>query len=164
MSTILKICKKHGELTKEDLKTGVYKGKKYRKCKKCESERVKEYYKKIYADTEKHAKLKQKDKDYWSKNKDSIKKRRVENDDPGKRREQYKKYAPRYREKCNEKQKEYRETLSDVYMRKIIQCGNKNIPLMSIPQSMIKLKRTIMLAKKSIKNLNEINLKRRSER
>ncbi len=159
MTEVVKTCNKHGDLTLKDLKVGIYKGKQYKKCRKCEIERSREYYKKLKADPDAQKRLRKKDKDYWENNKEKIKERRIKNNDPAKRREQYKKLAPRYRENCNLKQKEYRENLSDTYMRRIIQNGNKSIPLMSIPQGMLKLKRAIMLGKKEIKKINESKLK-----
>lgn len=161
---IIKICKKHGDLTIKDLKTGIYKGKKYKKCKKCELERSRVYREKLYSDPATHEKEKQRNKKYWEENKQEIKQRRIKNNDPEKRRNQYKKYATKYRDYCNSKQKEYRENLHDSYIRKIIQNGDKNIPLMSIPPGMIKLKRAIIMARKAIRNSIEHKLKRRIEK
>ncbi len=150
---IIKVCKKHGDLTINDLSIGVYKNKKYKKCKKCENDRSVIYREKIRANSILHEIEKQKDRDYWTNNKDKIKQRRIKNCDPVKKRMQYKKYSLRYREHYNQKQKEYRENLSDTYIRKIIQNGNKNITFMSIPEGMIKLKRSIVLARRSIKEI-----------
>jgi len=151
-------------LTAKDVKTGIYKGKRYKKCRQCEHERVKKYYAKIYADPDSYNKLKEKDKTYWKENKDKIKERRIKNDDAESRRKTYKKYAPRYREKCNTKQKQYREELHDTYIRKMIQNGDKNITFDMIPQSMVNLKRTILLAKKAIARNMQSNLKEKNNK
>lgn len=159
VNEIIKKCAKHGDLIAKDVKAGIYKGKKYKKCRKCENERVKKYYAKLYSDPETHNKLKEKDKAYWKENKEKIKEKRLKNGDAESRRKAYKKYLPRYREHCNAKQKQYREELHDTYIRKIIQNGDKNITFDMIPQSMVNLKRTIMLAKKAIARKFQENLK-----
>ena len=42
-----KICKIHGELKEKDIKSGIYRNKKYRKCRMCENDRSKEYREKL---------------------------------------------------------------------------------------------------------------------
>jgi len=156
---IIKVCKKHGDLTINDLSIGVYKNKKYQRCKQCAKDRCAIYNKKINENEILNEIKKQKNKDYWANNKDKIKQRRIKNCDPEKKREQHKKYASYYNKHWNKKQKEYRENLSDTYIRRVIQNGDKNIKLMSIPEGMIKLKRSIILARRSIKEITKKELK-----
>jgi len=156
MEKILKICSKHGELNESGVRGGVYKGKKYLKCRQCEIDRAREYTKKIYEDAEKIKKKHANDKKRWETKKNEITLQRQKPESLEKRRDAYKKLAPRYREKCNEKQKKYREELHDSYVKKVIQNGNKSIKFDAIPQGMINLKRSIMMLKKSISRKNII--------
>ena len=148
---IIKTCKIHGDLTLKDLKIGKYKNKTYRKCHKCELDRSKKYYAKIFADIDLRDKKRKKDHDYWENNKDKIKKRRKENFDKIKNNEQREKYSTYYKSHWNEKQKSYRNDLHDTYLKRLIQNGNKNIPLHSIPKEMIELKRSLVKVKRFMK-------------
>lgn len=153
-----KICKVHGELQKSEIKSGIYRGKKYRKCKYCELERSRKYHTEKYNDPEwvkqKHAK----DKKRWDEKKEQITEKRQTPESLQKRRDAYKKLAPRYREKCNKKQKEYRDTLHDHYVKKTIQNGDKSIKFDSIPESMVNLKRSLMMLRRGIKNKQISNI------
>lgn len=155
--TTVKTCQKHGELKVEDLKQGIYKGKKYRKCKYCETERSREYTKKIYADKELLKKKHQAHKDRWKNLKEEITKRRQKPECLEKRREWYAKNIDSQREVSIKKGKEYRDKLHDTYIKKIIKGDNKNISHDDIPQSLVDLKRSLMLCRKSIKNKTILN-------
>jgi hypothetical protein len=144
--TVYKKCKVHGDLTTlAQLKCGVYKGKKYKKCRQCENERVKKFAEKN------RDKLRAKDRKYWSEKKEEITKRRQAPDKLAKRREWGKenkeKYAPYYREK----QLKYKMTLADPYIKKRIQNGNKDILWDQITPGMVELQRAIFKAKGAIK-------------
>lgn len=161
MAEIKKTCLVHGVLKASDIKSGVYRGKKYNKCRLCDNERSKRRYDAIHKDAELHQKEKQRHKDYWAKNKTKIAQQRIARDEPAKRRETYQKYAPRYRAKCNAKQKEYREQLHDTYIRKMIQDGNKELKFSDIPQSLVEFKRSLILMRKKMK---EFNINQRMEK
>ena len=143
----MKKCNKHGELKDSDIKSGVYKGKPYKKCRICENARAKAYAKKN------KEKVKEKDKKYWVEKKEIITKRRQAPEKLAKRREWDKnnrdKYAPYYREK----QAKYRDELATPYIKKRIQNGDKMIAFSDITDSMVELQRAIFKTKSAIKNL-----------
>lgn len=149
--TIVKICSKHGDLTEDDLKKGIYKGKRYRKCKHCELERSRAYHEQKYNDPEWVAEKHARDKKRWEEKKDEITKQRQSPEKMEMRRETYRRLAPRYRERCNAKQQEYRDTLHDHYIKKCIQNGDKSLRMNDIPKGMVELKRSIMILKKGIR-------------
>jgi hypothetical protein len=153
-----KICKIHGELSPDLIKSGVYKGKPYRKCKQCEYERGVIYHKKQREDIEKLEAKRLKDKAYWEANKTKIKERRLTPESQARRKASYPIYNERYRTKYKEKQAEYRDNLHDSYIKKLIQNGDKNIKIDSIPQSIIEFKRSLIKLKKGIKteNINQV--------
>lgn len=148
----IKVCAKHGELSEKDVKQGVYKGKKYRKCKYCELERSRKYHGKMYENEEWVKKKHATDKERWEKKKEEIKLKRQKPSALEKRRLTYAENPDKYRTKCNDKQKEYRETLHDHYVKKCIQNNDKELKFNKIPQSMINLKRSLMMLKKGIKS------------
>jgi len=150
-------CKIHGELAESEIKHGVYRSKKYRKCSHCELERSRKYHAKKYKDEEWVKEKHERDKKRWEEKKAEITLKRQNPESLAKRRAAYKKLAERYRDKCNAKQKEYRETLHDHYVKKIIQNGDKSIRIADIPPGMVMLKRAIMQAKKAIKIQNTLN-------
>jgi hypothetical protein len=148
------LCKVHGALTEASIKKGIYRGKPYRKCLACELARSRAYHKKKYADPEYIKKKHARDKARWEAKKPEIKAKRATPEAKAKRREAYKVLAPRYREKFNATQRVYRETLHDSYIRKMIQDGNKELKFADIPQSLVNFKRTLILARKRMKNFN----------
>ena len=147
----MKTCKIHGELSPENIKSGVYRGKKYSKCRLCENERSRVYTKKIYADPELVAKKHARDKARWQTKKAEITAKWQTPEARAKRKAQYKEYAPRYRESCNQKQQQYRENLGDHYVKKLIQNGNKDIKFNLIPPALVELKRSVIQLKRAIK-------------
>jgi len=150
---IVKSCSKHGPLTETDIRIDTWKNKVYRRCKKCIYEKNLKYFSKQATNEEYMKKKRERDALYWIKNKDEIMKKRVARDDNGKRRESYKINAEKYREIYKIKQQTYRDNLSDSYIRKIIQNGNKDIKFKDIPQALIECKRSCILLKKALKKI-----------
>lgn len=151
MNDIIKTCKIHGELKQNEIKSGIYKNKKYRKCLYCERERSRKYYSKKYEDNGFVEEKRGKDRKYWSENKAKITQRRRSNGALEKRREWYQDNILRERNRVTIKNKEYRNNLDDVYVKKIIRNGDPIIRSSHIPNSMVELKRAIMLVKRKIK-------------
>lgn len=149
---IVKRCSKHGDLKRSDLKTGIYRGKQYRKCKHCELDRSRKYRANVLLDEQKHEKMKEKDRNYWAQRKAEISERRRSPEALQKRREWHNKEEnrERYNEKYRVRQRQYREELSDTYVRRIIQNGDKNIKFCAITQSMIEFKRSLIGLKRGI--------------
>ena len=149
---IVKVCKIHGDLVEQDVQQGVYKGKKYKKCKLCELDRSRRYHAEKYQDEEWVKEKHERDRQRWIEKKDEITEKRQQPEARLKRRETYQKYYEAgHREYCKEKQKVYRETLHDSYVKKCIQDGDKSLRMADIPQSMIELKRSIMMLKKGVR-------------
>lgn len=138
---ILKTCKYHGNLYENDLiKKGKLKsGNQSYRCKKC----MKEMHHKNYEMNK--LKIKEKTQQYRSKNKEKVKEWKVD---------YYHKYKERDKEKKRKRDKKYydkgKDQLNDRYIKHLIQ---KRTPLKykDIPEELIKLKRTILLTKKQIK-------------
>lgn len=156
-NAIIKTCTIHGELTAAQCKMGTYNDKPYVKCHACELERSRVYHKKKYEDPEWVEKKHAADKKHWEENKDAIIKRRQRPEARVKRKENYTKYNERHRNDCNKKQQQYRDTLHDHYMKKIIQNGDKSIKFDDIPDAMVELKRATMMIKRGIKQKRTIN-------
>jgi hypothetical protein len=154
---ITKNCKIHGDISGDDIYDKTFKSKRIIKCKLCIKIKNDKYYKKVYQDENKVAEKKQRDKDRWKERKTEITAKRKQPEALAKRRDAYQKNIEKYRTKCNEKQKIYREQLHDVYIKKIIQNGDKNIPLDRIPRSLIEFKRAIIRFKKGITQTIIIN-------
>ncbi len=146
-----KECKYHGLVSGENVYDRTYKGRRIIKCKLCINDKNKKYYDKLYQDDLKAQAKRDKDNKYWKDNKEKITEKRKAPARLALRRDAYHRNADYYREKCNAKQKAYRENLHDSYIKKIIQDGDKNISFNDIPQSLIDFKRTIMNFKKSIR-------------
>jgi hypothetical protein len=145
--TKTKRCAKHGELSASQIKSGVYRGKKYNKCRKCENERFKKY-------RDKNAeKLNEKDKAYWKENKPKITERRQAPERLAKRREWAQQNKDRYASYYAAKQKKYESELADPYIKKRIQNGNKLIRFDMIPNSLVELQRAIIKARRGIKSI-----------
>lgn len=147
---IAKTCSKHGELKRADIKTGIYRGKRYIKCRLCELERSREYSKRIYGDENLHEAKKQKDRDYWKEKKDEITQRRKKPEALQKRRDWHNENKERYNAIYRERQREYREGLADTYVRRIIRNNDKNLSFSAIPESMLDLKRALMALKREL--------------
>lgn len=154
---IVKNCGKHGQLTLDQVHVYQYKGRTLRQCLQCKRDRARKHYDNPINREKKN----EKDRQHWAENKETITKRRKEGDYNENRRKYYQKNIEKYREICNEKQKVYRENMHSTYVRKIIQNGDKDIPLGLIPDSMVELKRSIMMLKKGIRNRSTIKLKER---
>lgn len=152
LEQIIKVCKKHGNLTVEQLDTGIYKGKKYYKCKKCEKQRKKLYWEKKYQDSEYMNKKKKRDNARWKLKKNEITEKRKTSEARHKRKIFYQENIEKYRGLYKVKQKHYRENLHDSYVRRIIQDGEKSIKFKMITPEMINLKRAIILLRRGIKN------------
>lgn len=148
---IVKICQIHGELSADQVKQGVYRGKKYKKCKQCEQARGVEYHKRLYADPEKAESKRAKDRAYWAENKEKVTAKRQLPERQAKRRETYKANQSHYNRLCKEKQQKYRDELHDHYIKKLIQNGDKSIKWDDIPPMMVEFKRTLIKLKKGIK-------------
>lgn len=154
---IIKTCSKHGDLEEKDVKQGVYKGKNYKKCRFCEIDRSRAYYKKMYEHANFVERKHEKDRLRWQEKKKEITKQRQTPEAQQKRREAYHAKKEHYNRHCKDKQKKYREELHDSYVRKVIQNGNKFLKLKDIPQPLIDLKRSLMLLNKGIKKRKNIN-------
>lgn len=148
---IVKICQIHGELSADQVKQGVYRGKKYKKCKQCEQARGVEYHKRLYADPEKAEAKRAKDRAYWAENKEKVSARRQLPERQAKRRETYKANQSHYNRNCKEKQQKYRDELHDHYIKKLIQNGDKSIKWEHIPPALVEFKRSLMQLKTTIK-------------
>ncbi len=146
-----KECKHHGLVKGDDVYERTYQGKVVTKCKLCINLKNKKYNEQFYKDEEKVKAKRERDNKRWATHKEEITEKRKAPERLEKRREAYHAKGDYYRDKCNQKQKVYRENLHDVYIKKIIQNGDKNITFESIPKSMIEFKRTLMNFKKSIK-------------
>lgn len=157
------ICKKHGELKKDDIKSGKYRNKNYRKCRLCERDRARDYTKRVNADPEKRKHRLDKDKNYWKENKDAITKRRQQPEVLEKRRKWHKENAGRYAEGYKLKQQKYKQELHDAYVKKIIQNGNKDLKFNEIPPAMVELKRAVMSLKRGIKLISNNNKRKNNE-
>lgn len=154
---IVKNCQKHGQLILSQVHVYKYKGRTLRQCLLCKRDRSRKHY----ADPFNREKKNTKDRQHWAENKETITKRRQDGNYNDNRRKAYHKNPERYREASNVKQQVYRDNLHDTYIKRIIQNGDKNIPLDSIPDGMVKLKRAIMMLKKGIRNKQTSNLKRK---
>lgn len=156
--TIIKICKKHGELSENDVRGGIYKGRKYIKCKQCETERSRIYSKKLYLDPDLVKIKHERDKARWENKKHEITLKRQQPDALEKRKEAYRKNIDKYRSFYKGKQKKYRDELHDTYIKKIIQNGNSLIRFDSISRQIVDLKRSLMILKKGIKTMKTNNM------
>ena len=144
----MKVCAKHGVLTKDDLiKKGKTKaGTPQYRCRMC----MKDLHDK-----------------YYEINRDIIlnKQNQYRIDNPDKRTEakykSWKKHADKNRDKDNERRKRFdkkqTETLADRYMKKLIVKGT-TLSWTDIPQSMIELKRSLLLLKKGMADTLQIKL------
>lgn len=146
--SIIKVCPKHGDLIQDDIKVWKYKNKTYRRCKKCISEKNSRYQEKMRNNAEWVAKKKEKDNARWSANKQQITEKRRQPEALKLRKEWYQENKERLCPTYREKQINYRKSLHDTYIRKIIQAGDKSLKFSNIPQSLVDFKRTIMQAKK----------------
>lgn len=153
-SGIKRRCGKHGDLTIEHVAVTQYKGKTQYQCRQCNRERARKHY----ANPEKRAKKQEKDRKYWEENKKAIMERRKRTQCNDKRRLAYCRNADAYRQQCNAKQAEYRRTLSDSYIKKLIQNGDKEIKFEDIPDSLVRL------AREKVRLRREIKRKQRKER
>ena len=148
-----KTCTIHGDLSEKEIKSGVYRGKKYYKCRHCEIERSRKYHAKKYQDKDwvnaKHAK----DKARWETKKEEIKKKRKTPEAMQKRRKTYAAHNEKYRESYIKKQRNYRDTLHDSYIKRLVRNGKKEADSFPLPKSMIEFKKAILLAKRKIKQI-----------
>ena len=153
-SDIVKRCTKHGELTISQVHVYKYKGKTLRQCLKCNRDRARKHYETQENRDKKNAK----DRERWRENKESITKKRKEGNYNANQRKYYYEKIEENREQYKAKQKKYRTELHDSYIKRVIQAGDKTIPLSSITQEMIQLKRAVMLLKGCIKKRKSINI------
>lgn len=164
MEKITKECKAHGVLAIENMKVGIYRGKRYIKCRFCENERARAYTKRKYNDPEFVKKKHERDKKRWEEKKEEITKKRQQPEALEKRRNAYHRNLDKYREECREKQQRYRDNLHTHYIKKIIKNDDKTIKFSAIPKEMVDLKRAIMQLKKGIKtNLSVGKLENRKK-
>lgn len=149
-----KVCRKHGLLTREQIRINVYKGKPQPKCIQCENERGKVYRAKN------PDKFKEKNKLQWEKNKDKIKVARQKPERIAKQKE----WLANNKERCNqlacERERKYRKELNHNYVKRKIINSNRFIHYEDIPPIMIELARANILLKRKI---NEIKLKKQME-
>lgn len=143
----MKVCKKHGYLTEDKIKSGIYKGKKYRKCRECENERAKVYVAKN------KEKIKVKEKAYWTKNKEKIQEKRALPENIEKNKKWREANKGKYNEHHKIKQREYRAELADTYIRRKIINGNQYIHAQDIPDTMVDLARANIHAKRRMYEL-----------
>ncbi len=148
----MKQCKIHGPLEATDLKIGIYKGKKYKKCKKCELIRSRAYYKKKYQDKEFVALKNENDRKRWKENKETITKKRQTPESKAKRNQWYQDNVDKERTRYRKKQTKYKDELHDTYVKKVIQSGDKNLKFSNIPPQLVAFKRSLMLLKRGIRN------------
>lgn len=147
MNKILKSCKKHGDLEKKDLikksidKKGVQKW----RCKHCMSDLHKENYKKNKEKVLKKCKL------YREENKELVLQWK---------RDYSKKHKERDRSKKQSRDKKRRinmvKNLTDEYMKHLIS-KRSAIKFNDIPQSLIALKRSLLIVKGKIKEQRMLN-------
>ena len=143
-SLIIKTCKKHGELKQEDIiKRGKHRsGNPAIRCRLCMKELHANHYKR---NKEKVAK---KNKEYKQNNREKI--REITNNYYAKIKDTDK-YKEKHRISHQKDAKKKVETLSDRYMRQLISRGS-GIKYSEIPDSLVSFKRSLLLAKKCIKN------------
>jgi len=155
---IIKICKKHGDLTLEKMiKSGVTHGKQRYKCKAC----MKEVHRHNYEKNKEKIKLAHE----LYKAKDPIKYQEMKNIS---KRKAYAANADKYRarrresEKKNpqlkrDRNKKYKDKivgeLSDIYVRKKL-CENSGLSRKDIPQELVEFKRIVMRMKREIRKRN----------
>jgi hypothetical protein len=148
MTDIIKTCKKHGDLTREQVvkKSKNKEGKILYRCKAC----LKEYHRNHYVkNTEK---LLNKTKKFNEENRERYLSRK-------------KIYSQRYRENHREEERarirdldrKYRESLDDRYIRKTL-TRRTSIKQYEIPQAMVELKKITMLVKRKLKDINKEKL------
>jgi hypothetical protein len=155
MADIVKICKIHGELTIDQCKTGIYRNRRYIKCRPCEVERSRRYMEKKYADPAWVEKKHEYDKKQWQLNKDYRTEQRRTPEAIARRRAWFERNKQRGYEYRLKKQKEYRETLHDHYVNKNLLTRQKGVKFASIPKEITELKRILMLINREIKKVRE---------
>jgi hypothetical protein len=151
--SVTKTCKIHGELTQKDIKSGIYRGKKYVKCRPCEIERSRKYHAKKYQDEEWVKEKHKRDQIRWETKKEEITKKRQTPEAMEKRRASYARHNELYRESYIKKQRNYRENLHDSYIKRLVRNGKKEADSVPLPQSMIDFKKVLITAKRRIKEL-----------
>jgi hypothetical protein len=157
-----KICKKHGKLSTENIKTGIYKSKRYYKCRLCEIERSRKYYSKMYQNPDFIIKKHEMDRLRWIEKKEEISEKRKTPEIVQKRKKSQKVYYNNNRKYYLEKQSFYKKNLSDCYVKKIIQNNDKSIKFSQIPKELVELKISLILFKKGIKNKSTLILEEKN--
>ena len=146
-----KTCKNHGILTEKDIRGGIYKGKKYWKCRQCELDRSRKYHTKMRTDNDWVVNKRKSDKDRWERKKPQIVAKRKTTEFLEQRRKWYEENITRERERYKIINQNQRKELSDNYVKKSIQNGDYKLKFNLIPNSLVELKRAIMLARRKIK-------------
>lgn len=167
MNEIVKVCKKHGELTQDLCYIRKHD---YKECRLCIREKAKikrikykEYNKKYFK--EYNLKNPQRHKKYYDNNKELILKRQRErrknnrklfnlkvNNRRNKNRDKYNKYQNSYSKtiKCKSRKKSYIDSLSDNYIKDLLTSQN-DFNYQDIPQIMIEFKRFSLMLKRKIR-------------
>lgn len=153
---VIKICKKHGELKKEDIKIWLYKNKIYKRCKMCIRDKNQRYQEKNKNDREWLKSKSEKNKIYWKKNKENIIKKRKNPERIAKYEARKEFYNNNNRDKYREKQKIYRDKLHPSYVKRIF-CERSILSHNEIPDGLIKIKREILFLKRKIKEIKSEN-------
>lgn len=157
---VIKICAKHGE---QNYKVWPYKNKLMKRCRLCLHEKNKRYQAKIKNDPLRLEENRARHREYWAENKETIKKKRDTPERKEKERLTRRTHFNKYREQYKAKQQHYRDNLSDTYVKRILQGGNKDLKFNDIPEPLVEAKRAVMLLKKGLKAFRRQEVKKEND-
>lgn len=147
---IIKKCEKHGYLTLSQMKVWPYKNKIYKRCKQCIHEKNQRYQKSMQSDPIFLENKKQKNKEYWIKNKEILKEKRKNCS------KKYKVDKELENKRCKDIQKIYRKDLHESYVKRIL-VENHSLLEGNIPKELVETKTAIIRLNRKIKEIKNEN-------